>query len=145
MTYGYNILNVAHYNRATNTRNNLFDKPVLVNNIYYPSTEPDSINEKPVIRDYYLISVYDEDTNGDGLINNKDLRRFYHFDLDGKNKTTLIPSNYSVLGSQYDNQNDQLFIRAKLDKNDNGMLEIDEATHLFWIDLKNSKPGVRMY
>lgn len=145
VTYGYNILNVAHYNRTTNTRNEFFDKPVLVNNIYYPTTSRDSINDKPIIRDYYMASVYDEDTNNDSLINHKDLRRFYHFDIEGKNKTALIPQNYSVLGSEYDNQNDHLHVRAKLDKNNNGQMEEDEAIHIFWIDLKNPNAGVRLY
>ncbi|MGK0369746.1 MAG: hypothetical protein ACJAYZ_001622 [Bacteroidia bacterium] len=145
VTYGYNILNVAHYNRSTNTRNEFFDKPVLVNNIYYPSTTRDSINKIPVIRDYYMASVYDEDTNGDSLINHKDLRRFYRFDMEGENKTLLVPSNYSVLGSEYDDQNDHLHVRAKLDKNGNGLMDEKEAIHIFWIDLKKPEPGVRLY
>jgi hypothetical protein len=145
VTYGYNILNVAHYNRTTNSRNEFFDKPVLLNNIYYPTTSRDSIEQQPVIRDYYMASVYDEDTNGDSLINHKDLRRFYHFDINAENKTSLIPSNYSVLGSEYDNQNDHLHVRAKLDKNKNGQMDEDEAIHIFWIDLKKPEAGVRLY
>lgn len=145
VTYGYNILNVAHYNRTTNTRNEFFDKPVLVNNIYYPTTSRDSINDKPIIRDYYMASVYDEDTNNDSLINPKDLRRFYLFDLEGENKTALIPSQYSVIGSDYDYQNDHLHVHAKLDKNKNGRMDEDEAIHLFWIDLKKPEAGVRLY
>ena len=145
VTFGYNILNVAHYNRATNKRNVFFDKPVLVNNTYYPTTSRDSLNEKPIIRDYYLASVYDEDTDNDSLINHKDLRRFYHFDIEGENKTALIPKNYSVMGSEYDHQNDHLHVRAKLDKNKNGQMDEDEAIHIFWIDLKKPEAGVRLY
>lgn len=145
VTYGYNILNVAHYNRATNTRNEFFDKPVLVNNLYYPTTSRDSINKKPIIRDYYMVSVYDQDTNNDSLINHKDLRRLYHYDLDVQTKTVLIPTEYSVLGSQYDSQNDHMIVRAILDKNQNGIVDVDEATHLFWIDLKKPEAGVRLY
>jgi hypothetical protein len=136
---------VAHYNHSTNIRNEFFDKPVLVNNMYYPSTTPDSINKIPVIRNYYMASVYDLDTNGDSLINHKDLRRFYRFDIEGENKMPLVPSNYSVLGSEYDNQNDHLHVRAKLDKNRNGKMDEDEAIHIFWIDLKKPEAGVRLY
>ncbi|MGB0851498.1 MAG: hypothetical protein ACPGTP_09630 [Bacteroidia bacterium] len=144
-TYGYNMLNAAHYNRKLNSRNTLFEKPVLINNLYYPGTSPDSIDMKPVIRNYYMASVYDEDTNNDSLINHKDLRRFYWFDINGENKTPLVPLDYSVMGSDYDNQNDHLHVRARLDQNKNGLSDVDEAIHIFWIDLKDPKPGVRLY
>jgi hypothetical protein len=38
-----------------------------------------------------------------------------------------------------------LQVRAKLDKNSNGMIDEKEAIHIFWIDLKKPEPGVIFY
>ncbi len=84
-----------------------------------------------------MVSVYDEDTNKDGFINVKDLRRFYFFDINGMNKELLIPKNYSVMSSEYDSANDLMYVFAKLDKNQNGQMESDEPTDIYWIDLTN--------
>ncbi len=142
---GYNMMNVSHYNFKTKERNNLFEKPVLVNTLYYPCLEQDSLNGQPINRDYYMVSVYDEDTNQDSLINRDDLRRFYHFDIDGLNQSPLVPLNYSVISSEYDSENDVMFVFAKLDKNENGKREEEEPIHIFWIDLKTPKMGERFY
>ncbi|MBT8326240.1 MAG: hypothetical protein KJP21_00870 [Bacteroidia bacterium] len=145
VTYGYNMLNISHYNLDSNKRNTLFKKPVLINNLYYPTLSKDSINNAPVLRNYYLASVYNEDTNNDSLINHKDLRRFFMFNLDGTDRSQLIPNNYGVLSSQYDAPNDYMIIKAKIDQNNNGKMDEEEAIHIFWIDLNDPRPGVRMY
>jgi hypothetical protein len=143
--FGYKLLNLAHYDLKTEGLNLFFNHPVLVKTLYYPAFIQDSIDKKPVSRDYYLISVYDEDTNKDSLINRKDLRRFYHFGADGTTKTLLVPANYSVIHSQYDSQNDLMYIFARQDVNKNGMAEEKEPIHIFWIDLKAPKPAKLLY
>lgn len=134
---GYNIVNISHFNTIKKTNNNLFNEPVLVKTLYFPAPTKDTLNFKPISRNYYLVSVYDKDTNKDGFINVKDLRHFYYFDLDGKNKTQLIPSNFSVMSSEYDKENDFMYVFAKEDKNNNGKMEIEEQINVFWINLKN--------
>lgn len=138
-SYGYNLVNISHYNNLTNKENLFFDRPVLVKTLYYPAFTKDTLNNVPVKRGYYMVSVYDEDTNKDGYINVKDLRRFYHFDIDAKNKLLLIPKNYSVMSSEYDPENDFMYVFARIDSNENGEMEYEEETHIFWIDLKNPK------
>ena len=135
--YGYNFVNISHYNNLTKIENKLFDKPVLIKTLYYPTFAKDTLNFEPVNRKYYMVSVYDEDSNKDGYINVRDLRKFYYFDIDGKNKRNLIPKNYSVMSSEYDSANDYMYVFAKVDKNQNGKMEQDEPTDIFWIDLKN--------
>lgn len=135
--YGYNFINISHYNNKTKTENKLFEKPVLIKTFYFPAFSNDTLNFQPVQRDYYMVSVYDEDTNRDGYINVKDLRRLYVFDINAKNQRTLIPKNYSVMSSEYDSANDYMYIFAKADKNKNGQTEQEEPTDVFWIDLKN--------
>lgn len=143
--YGYNMMNIAHYNVKTNERNNFFEQPVLINTLYYPAELTDTTNNQPVTRNYYLVSVYDEDTNQDSIINTKDLRRFYHFDLDAKKKTTLIPKGYSVLSSEYDTENDLMYIYAQHDKNENGRREKEDPIHVFCINLKQPEAAERVY
>jgi hypothetical protein len=143
--YGYNMVNVSLYNIDTKKQITLFDKPVLIKTLYYPSFTKDTLNNKPIIRSCYMISVYDEDTNKDGFINLKDLRHFYMFDLEGLNKKELIPKNYSVISSEYDSANDYMYVFAQLDENNNGQRDDKEDIHIFWIDLKNPNNNGRQY
>lgn len=136
--YGYNLVNIAHYNVQTKRQSELFKKPVLIKTFYFPSFSKDTLNNQPIRRDFYMVSVYDDDTNKDGFINVKDLRRFYSFDMNGESQSLLIPKNYSVMSSEYDSANDFMYIFARKDKNDNGQIESTEPYDIFWIDLKNS-------
>jgi hypothetical protein len=142
---GYNLLNVAHYDMLTGQTNYLFQHPVLINSLYYPSFYQDSLDKKPVNRNYYLVSVYDNDSNKDSLINRKDLRHLYCFDAACKQKTNLLPTNYSVMRSQYDPQNDAMYLFATFDANNNGYIETKEPQHVFWFSLNNPMPAKRMY
>ena len=135
--YGYNFINISHYNNETKKENKLFEKPVLIKTLYYPTFSKDTLNFKPVNRKYYMVSVYDEDSNKDGFINVKDLRKLYHYDIEGNNKKNLIPENYSVMSSEYDSAKDFMYVFAKSDKNGNGQIEQTEPTDIFWIDLNN--------
>jgi hypothetical protein len=143
--YGYKLLNIAHYNLKSEQFNYLFNHPVLIKTLYYPSSEPDSINKKPIHRNYYLMSVYDEDTNKDTLINRKDLRKFYYFDSSATVSTKLLPPDQSVVRSQYDVQNDVMYLYTKQDINKNGIIESKEPIHIFWIKLSEPNVAKRLY
>jgi len=143
--YGYNMVNVSHYDIETQKQKNFFDKPVLIKTLYYPSFSRDTLNYKPVNRKYYMLSVYDEDSNKDGFINIKDLRRLYYFDINANNRSNLVPPNYSVYKSEYDPANDYVNIFAQLDENQNGQSDDEEAVHIFWIDLKAPERIGRQY
>jgi len=143
--YGYNMVNISLYDIETKKQKNFFKEPVLIKTLYYPSFSSDTLNYRPVKRNYYMVSVYDEDTNNDGFINVKDLRRFYYFDINAENKKLLIPKKYSVFSSEYDPANDFMYVFAQLDKNENGKRDEGEDIHVFWIDLKNPKNTGKMY
>ena len=149
LLFGYNLIKLSHYDMVSEKLNDLFDKPILVKSLYYPSWVQDSIgekqNRKPITRDYFMVSAYDEDTNADTLINRHDLRRLYHFNAACTQKTMLLPPNYSVVRSQYDRDNDAMFVYAIHDANGNGRTENTEPTHVFWINLKSPAPAKRMY
>jgi hypothetical protein len=145
LIYGYNLINVAYSDLKNEQPTFLFNHPVLVKSLYYPSFVQDSIDKKPVTRDYYLVSVYDEDTNADTLINRRDLRRFYHFNASCTSKTRLIPGDYSVERSQYDKGNDFMYIFARHDADANGKSEPTEPLHIFWIDLRSPATAKRLY
>lgn len=142
---GYNLLNIAHYDLQTEKTSFLFDHPVLIKTLYYPCFEQDSLNKKPINRNYYMVSVYDEDTNKDTLINKKDLRHLYHFDENNSKKTLLIPADYSVIRSQYDSQNDVMYLFARQDANKNGLIESKEEMHIFGISLKEPTAAKKLY
>lgn len=143
--YGYNMVNVSLFDHETKTSRNFFEKPVLVKNFYYPASTRDTLNFEPVLRNYYMVSVYDEDTNQDHYINDKDLRRLYLFDMEGNPPTSLVPKNYSVFKSEYDPANDYMYVFAKLDENENGQRDDKEAIHIFWIDMKEPNNNGRQY
>lgn len=134
--YGYNLVNIGHYDIKNEKTTTLFDKPVLIKTLYYPSAYPDSIDKKPVQRNYFLVSVYDEDTNHDSVLNKKDLRHFYYIDESNSQKIALIPQDYSVVRSQYDANNDFMYIYTRKDDNKNGTIEGNDARKIFWISLK---------
>lgn len=135
--YGYNMVNVAHFNVDSNNTNLLFNDNVLIKTFYYPAHSNDTLKGKPIIRSNYFVTVYDEDTNEDGFINTKDLRRFYFFDLNGNNQTALIDKSFGVTHSEYDYENDYMYVYARKDENQNGEIEKRESLHIFWIDLSN--------
>lgn len=141
---GYNLINVAHYDMAKGRLSYFFGKPVLVRNLYFPGVKKDSLRGLPISRDFFLASVYDEDTNRDSLINKKDLRRLYHFDKHNRTKTSLLPQGYSSIRSTYDYRNDAMFVYARYDSNKNGASEKTEPISIFWIDLKNPTLARRM-
>lgn len=135
--YGFNLTNFSHHNLDSLNQHFFFDQPVLIKTFYYPALITDSINDQPILRDYYLISAYDQDSNTDSLINWKDLRHFYHFDLQGETKTPLVPLDYSVMNCRFDEKNDYMYVYAQKDVNGNGTRDPEEAIHVFWVDLKN--------
>ncbi len=143
--YGYNLINISHYNNAVKTEKRFFDRPVLINTLYFPAFSQDTLNNEPVTRRFYMVSAYDEDTNKDGFVNYKDLRRMYLFDIDGNKQKALVPKNYYVMSSEYDPVNDFMYIVARKDKNKNGQMELNEPTDIFWIDLKNPNKGGKQY
>jgi hypothetical protein len=143
--FGYNLLNIAHYDFKTEKESFLFNHPVLIKTFYYPSFEQDSLNQKLINRDFYLLSVYNEDTNKDKFINKNDLRRFFHINAENSLKTQLIPSDYSAIRSQYDSMNDVMYIFASHDINKNGSQEKTDPMHVFWINLKNPQKAKLLY
>jgi hypothetical protein len=145
LVFGYNLVNIGHYNFATEKLSLLFDHPVLVKSLYYPSFEQDSLNKKPINRNYFLLSVYNEDTNKDTLISKADLRRFYFFNATASERLQVIPSDYSVERSQYDSMRDVMYIFARQDENKNGKSDPTEPLHVFWFSLARPHVAKRMY
>jgi hypothetical protein len=143
--YGYNLLNLAHYDMVSGELNFLFERQTLIRTLYYPSYVQDSLGNKPINRNYFLVSVYNQDTNGDTLINRKDLRRIYHFNDSCTKKLMLVPADYSVMRSQYDPANDAMFIFARHDENKNGTADKDEPLNIFWISLKMPGAAKKLY
>lgn len=143
--YGYNFINIHYHNTLSKKTVQFFEKPVLIKTLYYPTPSKDTLNGEPVKREYYMISAYNEDTNGDGYINTDDLRRFFLFNLDGTLNVQLIEDGYSVNSSQYDPSNDYMYVYAALDENENGIQDDKEDVHVFWIDLKNPENRGRLF
>jgi hypothetical protein len=143
--YGYNFVNIAHFSFEDQRQHDFFDESVLIRTLYYPSFQLDSLAGETILRDYFMVSVYDEDTNSDHFINLRDLRRFYLFDSNGENRKALVPEDCSVFRSEYDPANDKLFVFARHDANASGQIEKNEPTHIFWIDLKNPSLTGKMY
>lgn len=143
--YGYNLVNVSHYDVITDQQKLLYDQPVLIKTLYYPSFTSDTLDQLPVSRSHFLITVFDEDTNKDGSINPRDLRRMHLFDVNGQRQRSPIQENYSVLSSEYDPANDRMYVFAKLDANNDGKVNDAEPVHIHWIDLKDPTRSGRQY
>ena len=142
--YGYNLVNIQHHNTRTKKTTRFFKEPVLIKTLYYPTFSKDTLNGKPVQRNYCMVSAYNEDTNQDGFINTDDLRRFFLFDTSGVLIRNIIPEEYSVQSSQYDPANDYMYVFAVKDENGNGLREAKERVQVFWIDLADPGEGAFM-
>lgn len=57
----------------------------------------------------------------------------------------LVPENYSVFKSEYDSENDLMYLFAQLDANGNGSKEELEPIHVFWVDLKDPNRTGQQY
>ncbi|WP_290712835.1 hypothetical protein, partial [Flavihumibacter sp. CACIAM 22H1] len=134
-----------HYDLRTNTKKEFFDKQVLIKTVYYPSFSKDTLNSVPLKRGYFLVSVYNEDTNADGFINKMDLRRFFLFNSAGILQKQLVPPDHSVFKSEYDSENDLMFVFTRLDTNANGQIEDNEPMHVYWLDLKDPTKAGQQY
>jgi hypothetical protein len=134
---GYNLVNVGLYDVENDSLTYFFQKPVLIKTLYFPGVKRDSLYRKPVSRNYYLVSVYDEDTNNDSLLNKRDLRRMYHFDEINSRKTRLLPLGYSAIKSTYDYKLDAMYIYARFDENGNGIPEKNEPVSIFMLRLND--------
>ncbi len=143
--YGYNFVNISHYDIKENKQKLFFEKPVLIKTFYFPSFTKDTLNNKPVNRNYFIVSLYNDDTNKDGFINANDLRRIYLFNINGEKQKLLVPENYSVFKSEYDSENDLMYLFAQLDANGNGSREELEPIHVFWVDLKDPNRTGQQY
>ena len=143
--YGHGLVNVYHFDVPSKSASLFFKDTVLINTLYYPTFSKDSLNFEPVNRNYYMVSVYNEDSNGDNRISRRDLRRFFLFDINGDLNSALIPPTYSVRSSRYDPDNDFMYVYAALDENENGQMEVTEPVHIFWINLKDPSQRGRLY
>ncbi len=143
--YGYNLVSISHYDIAVNKQKLFFEQPVLIKTLYYPSFSSDTLNNAPVSRAYFMLTAYDEDTNKDGFIDIRDLRRMHLFNVNGERQGYLLPANYSVIKSEYDPGNDLLYVFAQLDANGNGKRDEGESIHIHWIDLKDPAMTGRQY
>ncbi len=139
------MYNVAVLDTADFKAKNLFASNALINTLYFPGSETDTLNCECIDRNYYLVSVFDTDTNNDTVIDRRDLRKLYAFDEDGTNQRLLIPANYSVLRSAYDRRIDHMYVYARKDENNDGYMNPNETEHVFAIDLKNPQMGKRVY
>lgn len=134
---GYNLVNIGHYQVGKDTLSYFFEKPVLIKTLYFPGVRNDSLRKQQVNRNFFLVSVYNTDTNKDSVINNKDLRRFFFIDELNQNKISLLPEYYSAIRSSYDYKNDIMFIHARNDRNKNGISESSEPISIFLLELNN--------
>lgn len=134
---GYNLVNIGYYNSDKGTLSYFFKKPVLVKTLYFPGVYKDSLRKQEVNRNFFLVSVYNEDTNHDSLINNKDFRRLFYINSSNETQISLLPNDYSAIRSSYDFKNDVMIIRARKDANKDGNLDKTEPVSIFLLDLKN--------
>jgi len=143
--YGFNMVNVSHFDAATNKQHLLFEQPVLIRTVYYPTDLKDSLLKRPVLRNHLLVSAHNSDTNKDTLINTQDLRRLFLFDISGQRIKTILPENYNIFKSDYDQWNDRLLVYARLDQNNDGQSQQTEPIHVYWVNLQDPSQSGRLY
>ena len=85
-----------------------------------------------VLKNMTLVSVIQEDTNHDGLLNESDHELTYLSDLSFKKSVQITPPAVQLLGWDVDSQGEKLYLYVRKDSNKNGKYDnLDERSILF--------------
>jgi len=103
------MFNVLVRHGATGDQHLLLQKPALLASLSVPDVKC-ATGEGDVPCGLLIWTLYDEDTNHDGVINDLDARRLYVSDLAGLTLRRLSPANVTVLDWKWHARTRELFL-----------------------------------
>lgn len=134
--------NVVFYNKNSGNSHLLLNKKALISSFYFPYEKEDG-KDKPITK-FLLFGISDKDTNGDGLINEKDAIVGHMSDLSGRNLQQVTPENTQLIDLRVDKNIDAIFLRIKKDSNNDKRFSDEDDISVFRINLSNPSAGMEI-
>jgi hypothetical protein len=123
------IFNVLIRNSRTGDQHLLLKEPAVLTSLKVPDPKC-ATGEGDVPCGTLIWALIDRDTNHDGVINFRDMRRLYVSDLAGQNLRALSSEGTTTLGWKWDSRSNELFIGVRRDANGDGEYTDEDGADL---------------
>ena len=129
-------VNIVVFNKNLNDYKLVFDEPVKVESIDYPTSQSDSA------QNFILYNCISNDNDSSGTLDSEDNRILFLSDLNGKNLVQITPDSLNVTGHKIMEEFSSLFISLEdkkynhLDANEKGNRKKE---FLLWYDLNERR------
>ena len=118
----------------------LTDKPLMIERITYLKNLADKTKKQLLV---YLIE--DMDSNGDGKLDENDIKNLYISDINGKNFIKLSQELQELIDWNLIESQNRLYFRTIEDINKNGAFDKDDKVHYHFVDLISKDLKVQEY
>lgn len=136
---GY-LSNLKFQQIGTDSLTVLTDKRVMIERITYLKSFSDKTKKQFLV---YLVE--DMDSNGDGKIDENDIKNLYISDINGKNFTKLSQEFQELIDWNLIESQNRLYFRTIEDINKNGAFDKDDKVHYHFVDLLSKDLKVMEY
>lgn len=140
--YGVRFHNVIFYNKNSGRSHLLLNKKAVISSFYFPY-EKENEKDKPC-KKFLLFGISDKDTNGDGIINEKDAIIGYVSDLVGQQLQQITPENTQLIDWRFDKNIDAIFVRVKKDSDNDKVFSDRDNISVLRINISNPSIGVEI-
>lgn len=111
----------------------LFNHPVIITKLYYPDTEHSVIKSKMIYQAIF------NDTNSDGIINNKDNTVLFISDIFGDNLKQITPDTLTVDSYRFMDDKNGLMIISSIPDFKNGVKEAYWEKRIYWYNFEREE------
>jgi hypothetical protein len=125
------IFNVLMRRGGTGEQRLLLRMPAVLASLNLPDAQC-AQGEGNVPCGMLLWTLFDQDTNRDGVLNARDASRLYASDLAGDHFHALSPEGARVQSWQWDAHADELFFNARRDTNGDGAINDEDSAELLF-------------
>lgn len=135
--------NFVVMNKKTGESRLLLDKKAYVQGPYFIDVKDEAkpLENKPV---RILFKIAFEDTNQDGVLNNRDTLVGYLSNLDGTNLIQITPEKMQLERWQNDAESKKLFLTVSHDTNDDHKFNLDDPKFLLAVSIDDPKMGTEV-
>ncbi|MBF0478008.1 MAG: hypothetical protein HQL26_00860 [Candidatus Omnitrophica bacterium] len=141
---GYNYFNgpchnLIFINKKTGQSEKLLSSRAYIDAVFFPEKKFSA--EEKIKPDFILLKIGMKDTNGDGIINNKDILAGYLVGLDGKNLTQITPSEMTMVSWRYDADSKKLFVKVLADVDGDRKFTNEDNEKILVVDTQSPAIG----
>lgn len=94
---------------------------------------------------YILYSVYDKDSNKDGIVDKKDLSSKYLSKLDGSNFKKITPEGHDFVNGIFEDKSNRYYFITLEDINKDGFFNKNDKYNYYYIDFTDETYSIKTY